>query len=308
MAPGISLEEPKDGSYSRSACSECQRRKQKCNREWPCNHCQKRKVADKCQFNPDPPPISAWTPSTEVKRKREQSYAETENDDEFDDGEGIDAVGYTASHLFANLGLGPDVDGKKSKTPKQYYLDPKTSPQLQRALQTLPPRPYIDSMIQNFLSNVNYYYYIVYPPNFLTEYHGWWADRAANRPLGLPWTCLLIMVCACSVQHTDAEMGASLEADLGRTVQQLTDLYHDAARELHSAIPVGNTHMFTVQYLLHSCYWFKAEARFVECWHVLGAAIREGQNLDLHREATGIPDFEREMRRRLWCLLDAWDW
>ncbi|KAL9949637.1 hypothetical protein ACHAQF_000535 [Verticillium nonalfalfae] len=308
MAPGISLEEPKDGSYSRSACSECQRRKQKCNREWPCNHCQKRKVADKCQFNPDPPPISAWTPSTEVKRKREQSYAETENDDEFDDGEGIDAVGYTASHLFANLGLGPDVDGKKSKTPKQYYLDPKTSPQLQRALQTLPPRPYIDSMIQNFLSNVNYYYYIVYPPNFLTEYHEWWADRAANRPLGLPWTCLLIMVCACSVQHTDAEMGASLEADLGRTVQQLTDLYHDAARELHSAIPVGNTHMFTVQYLLHSCYWFKAEARFVECWHVLGAAIREGQNLDLHREATGIPDFEREMRRRLWCLLDAWDW
>lgn len=134
-------------------------------------------------------------------------------------------------------------------------------------------------MIQNFLSNVNYYYYIVYPPNFLTEYHEWWADRAANRPLGLPWTCLLIMVCACSVQHTDAEMGASLEADLGRTVQQLTDLYHDAARELHSAIPVGNTHMFTVQYLLHSCYWFKAEARFVECWHVLGAAIREGQNL-----------------------------
>ncbi|KAM0273204.1 hypothetical protein ACHAQH_008416 [Verticillium albo-atrum] len=66
--------------------------------------------------------------------------------------------------------------------------------------------------------------------------------------------------------------------------------------------------MFTVQYLLHSCYWFKAEARFVECWHVLGAAIREGQNLHLHREATGIPDFEREMRRHLWCLLDAWDW
>jgi hypothetical protein len=37
--------------------------------------------------------------------------------------------------------------------------------------------------------------------------------------------------------------------------------------------------VFSVQYLLHSCYWFKAEARFVECWHVLGSAVREAQML-----------------------------
>lgn len=118
-----------------------------------------------------------------------------------------------------------------------------------------------------------------------------------------------MMVCACSVQHTSADMRRSLEKDLKSTVKDLSDKYHNASRELHSVIPVGHNHMVTVQYLLHSCYWFKAEARFVECWHVLGSAVREAQMLGLHKESTArISDFDREMRRRLWCIVDAWDW
>ncbi|KAM0322084.1 hypothetical protein ACHAQA_009713 [Verticillium albo-atrum] len=225
MAPGITLEEPKGGGYSRSACFECQRRKQK-----PCNHCQKRKLADKCQFNPDPPPISAWTPSVDVKRKREQICAEMENDEEWDAGEGL-MLWATQLRIWQEE---QDSEAVLSK-PQNEPTTPARSPDF-----------YPQGLTLNFLNNVNFYYYIVYPPNFLTEYQEWRTDRAANRPLGIPWTCLLIRVCACSVQHADAEMGANLEADLGHTVQQLTDRYHDAARELHSAIPVGNTHMFTV--------------------------------------------------------------
>ncbi|KAM0321360.1 hypothetical protein ACHAQA_010162 [Verticillium albo-atrum] len=95
----------------------------------------------------------------------------------------------------------------------------------------------MDSIIQGFLRNVNFYYYIVYPPDFLTEYHEWCARRSENRPLGLHWTCLLLMVCACSVQCADAEMTSVLELELGWPHKQLTDHYHDVARELYSAIP-----------------------------------------------------------------------
>lgn len=87
------------------------------------------------------------------------------------------------------------------------------------------------------------------------------------------------MVCACSAQYTGVELQHKLEADLGQSVQSLTQAYHNAARELHSVIPVGNNHLLNVQSLLHSCYWYKSEARFVECWHVLSAAIREAQEL-----------------------------
>ncbi|OCL03858.1 hypothetical protein AOQ84DRAFT_442453 [Glonium stellatum] len=39
-----------DPGHSVASCTECQRRKQKCSREWPCNHCSARKVPHLCQF------------------------------------------------------------------------------------------------------------------------------------------------------------------------------------------------------------------------------------------------------------------
>ncbi len=132
-------------------------------------------------------------------------------------------------------------------------------------------------------------------------------------------------MCACSAQYTDAELQQKLEADLGESTQRLTEAYHNAHRELHSVIPVGHNHLLNVQSLLHSCYWYKSEARFVECWHVLSTAIREAQELgaltplhhgrsltmaELHHEAVAghMSEFDREMRRRVWCILNTWDW
>lgn len=138
---------------------------------------------------------------------------------------------------------------------------------------------FVDALVQNFFNNVNYHYYILYPPIFLQEYQSWWEKRAQNRPLSLQWTCLLLMVCACACQHLPIDMQEKLELEMSETAQQLTEKYHDTARELASVVPVGYYHIYNVQWLLHSTYWYKAEARFLECWHVLGAAAREAQEL-----------------------------
>lgn len=95
-----------------------------CNREWPCNHCQKRKVADKCRFNaplPDGKPKSPTDP--ERKHTYPRSLDGHEDDDEgIDDatergvsvaadaaaGEhtlGLEAIGYMAAPLLARLGI-----------------------------------------------------------------------------------------------------------------------------------------------------------------------------------------------------------
>jgi hypothetical protein len=78
------------------------------------------------------------------------------------------------------------------------------------------------------------------------------------------------------------------------------------------------------------------EAHFVDCWHALATAIREAQEIGLqplclsfahcppvvdmlsidaeivglNRESSAddLGDFDREMRRRVWCILDSWDW
>ena len=95
----------------------------------------------------------------------------------------------------------------------------------------------------------------------------------------LQWTCLLTVVCACSAQYLSVEFQRKLEYELGEKTQTLTERYHQVSRELYGIIPPGNGHLYSVQYLLHSCYWYKSEARFTECWYSLSNAIREAQEI-----------------------------
>lgn len=126
----------------------------------------------------------------------------------------------------------------------------------------------------------------------------------------MQWTSLLLAICSCATQHLDTVERPQLENDFGDSADNLTEIYLNAARELSNSIPDGHYHLLNVQRMLHSIYWYKAEARFVEAWHLIGAAVREAQELGLHREAAShsFDEFDREMRRRVWCILSTWDW
>ncbi|KAL9574794.1 hypothetical protein ACKAV7_001206 [Fusarium commune] len=295
----------------RSACTECARRKQRCNREWPCSGCQKRKVADKCRFKDTNQPTVDRVALDRQRKNRTNNKTGPDSGDEPDiegtRSDGIDTLGYMPSNLIFDL----TSEHETTKSASQEFVkDPRSFPQLEKALRVIPARPFSDTLVQNFLSNVNYHYYIVYPPSFIEQYQLWWTARTENRPLSVQWTCLLLTICACASQYTDVELQRNLEVGLGDPIQRISERFHEAARELGSAISLGHGHIINVQQLLHSCYWFKAEARFVECWHVLNAAIREAQELSIHQEgkAGPISEFDLEVRRRIWCILDTWDW
>ncbi|RGP81340.1 fungal specific transcription factor [Fusarium longipes] len=297
------VKEPNSG---RAACFECARRKQKCNRVWPCNNCQKRNVANKCQFKPIAPQVSSRSKKRDAKPEVNEESEDVTDVDE-PGAEELEALGYSSQHFFSKI----NHHAKEERPlPRHFRVKPDLCPQLRHALDILPPRPYIDSLVKNFVENVNFHYYIIYPATFLADYQDWWSDRSAGKPLDLQWTCLLLMICACSTQYLSSELQRKYELELGETAQKLTERYHRTSCELYSAVPSGQSQLLGVQQLLHSCYWYKSEARFTECWHVLGHAIREAQEMGIHQEAVmgDIPDFEREMHRRIWCVLDTWDW
>jgi hypothetical protein len=321
-------QEPQNG---RAACSECSRRKQKCNREWPCNQCQRRRIPDQCRF----PSLSSpsgdkrsrshvrkrktghqdaggrydanWDADNETKIKLEDGQAAVVSDSA-EDTPGFEAVGYMMANMFASLG--PLTAQTPRSAPKQYWARPDDCPQLARALEALPKREHTDSLIQIFLGTVNFHYYLVYPPVFVREYQSWWDDKAKGRPLGVQWTCLLLMVCAVTTQHLDVSTRRKLELDWGEKTQKLSQRYHSLSRELSSVVPMNYHHMYNIQQLLHTCYWHKAEAQFLECWHVLSTTVREAQELGLHKapltEETSY--YDQEMQRRIWCIIDTWDW
>ncbi|KAK2687121.1 hypothetical protein QWA68_014312 [Fusarium oxysporum] len=183
-------------------------------------------------------------------------------------------------------------DAQKEKIlPSQLRIDPNSCPQLRHVLDVLPTRSFMDSLVKNLFDNANFHYYISYPSSFLDDYRDWWTDRISGDPIKLQWACLLTVICACSAQYPSTELQGKLEHELGEKTQTLTERYHRVSCELYSIIPPGRT-------------------RFMECWYSLSAAIREAQKIGIHQEASmlDISDFEREMYRRVWCVLDTWDW
>lgn len=212
---------------------------------------------------------------------------------------------------YASMGMADrPTHGKSSGIGEQDMVAVDSSAQLEKVLSMLPQRRTMDAIIQLFLTDVNYHYYIIHPTQFLKDYHVWWEQRAANKPISLQYTLLLAMVNAGALQHVHTELQTIVVGEVGMDSDTYSDKLHDATRELASVVPVGHYHMLNVQRLLHSCYWYKAEAKFVEAWHVLSQAILEARELSLHIEAAegSISDYEREIRRRLWCICDTWDW
>ncbi|KAF2457448.1 fungal-specific transcription factor domain-containing protein, partial [Lineolata rhizophorae] len=293
-----------------ASCTECQRRKQKCSREWPCNHCSARRVSHLCQFASKSSTTSGDSPP-ENSRKRGNDEVEEPSSvpaevSSIDADEALKTWGYMPGHQHYNLSSaangasGKSLDGARTNQ----------SEAVEAALQVIPARSLTDALVQNYLQNFNYRYYPIYPPTFLEDYTKWWTDRARGSALSLEFTCLLLRVCANSAQYLTPEVQHKLEFELVTDVQTLTERYNRAAEKLSSSITPGNGGLIQVQQLFLGLTWLKNEAKFVESWHVLASAVREAQEQGMHKDVfpDGLSEFEIEMRRRMWCLLYTFDW
>ncbi|KAM3436897.1 hypothetical protein NHJ13734_004861 [Beauveria thailandica] len=311
MSSNITLGET---GYYRSACVECQRRKQKASSDRslspvapPTPSCRRRKVPDGCRYNETS--LAGNSADTSSSKQADVFPDQPFNHGSLNGGED-QVLEVLAERAFINLGI--DANVKEDAPPEQKHdlVDVGSSTQFDRLIELLPPRRLMDELIQLFINDINFHYYIIYPPLFLQDYHIWWDRRAQSKPVSLQYTCLLAMLCSCTIQHTADDLEAAVVAQYGEPIHSVSDKVHAAVRELSGVIPVGHYHIMNVQRLIHSCYWYKAEARFVEAWHVLNQAILEAKELELHiePEPDAVSDFDREMRRRLWCILDTWDW
>ncbi len=127
--------------------------------------------------------------------------------------------------------------------------------------------------MDNWLNGANYHYYALYPPEFRTQYVGWWETRSRNPTLEL--TSLILRVCACSAHFiSDDNIKARLESELGADALTFADRMHEAAEKLSASIPHGKGGLIHVQQLFLTAFWLKSAERWTESWHALSAAIR----------------------------------
>ena len=270
---------------SRLSCTECQRRKQKCSREWPCNHCRSRKVAPLCRFGPK----KADSPKDDGEgRIKSQKRRRTDSDDGEDDNGhdrsrnprgnepdevSLGALGYMPGHNHFGL---DDQDQSNERLPTT--ATPARPAEMDYALTAVPPRFLTDSIVKNFIDNANYHYYATYPPTLLDEYTNWWTARSVGDDVSPVFTCLLLRILAMSAQYLNSiDLRTKIEFELSESAQTLTERFHNAAEKLSATITPGKGGLAGVQQLFLKAVWYKSEGLFVESWHALGAAIREAQ-------------------------------
>ncbi|KAK3950473.1 fungal-specific transcription factor domain-containing protein [Pseudoneurospora amorphoporcata] len=304
-----------EGNAQPISCLECRRRKQKCNRQFPCNHCSKRGVAHLCRFVPkkaNKSDTASDEGSLSVSKKRgfespneesyfdENGYQDGEND-EADEVDALNALGYmphTHHVLLGKTNMGT-TDSKD---------EPVQSKELQAAIMSMPAKPYIDCLVDNWLNGANHHYYALYRPQFRTQYDGWWATPPNKRTPEL--TSLILRVCACSALYIlNAGVKDRLERELGTDALTLATTLHTTAEGLSKTIPSGKGGLAHVQQLFLTAFWYKSAEKWTEAWHALGTAIHAAYEIGLHQDSLsdGMSEFDREMRRRLWGILYMWD-
>lgn len=117
------------------SCSECQRRKQKCSRQWPCNHCSSRGVSHLCQFGARKFSPTSESPkeASQLSKKRKESEPNPSvvglGHEEFSPADGLRALGY--------LQIDDDPKFSGFQTQKK---EPSISVGHEASLRAIPPR------------------------------------------------------------------------------------------------------------------------------------------------------------------------
>ncbi|KAH6300475.1 hypothetical protein HBI39_132970 [Parastagonospora nodorum] len=308
--------QPTKDNRATTSCSECQRRKQRCSREWPCNHCQARKVAHLCQFGAkkaqqESPPDSNRESSNE-SRGQKRSFpepSETSSSEQPGDMEepedGLKIWGFMPGHVHYKVGNVEDTPTRKASA-----ADATTSNAVEKIMHVIPTRSITDAFVNHFLNLVNYRYSAIYGPTLADQYVTWWADRTAQKRVSPEFTCLLLRICAYSVQYLTPSLREMVEFELACDSQVLTDRFATAAEQLSQSFQASDPTIERIQEQFLKGAWLKSESKIVESWHALGCTIRAAQELGIDRDAgiEELPEFDIEIRRRMWALLYLWDW
>ncbi|RSL49201.1 hypothetical protein CEP53_009246 [Fusarium sp. AF-6] len=215
------------------------------------------------------------------------------------------SLGYMDDPVFKMIA----TTTQSSDTVKSLEL---SGPVLQAA-RAVPPRPYADMLVQSFFDNVNHHYCILYQPSFQASYEHWWSRRRDASYLcamtTIAFTSLILRVCSNAIQFLPKDGQDRLESELGDSTTDLGRLYHETANSLSDLLPPGVAGLVNTQQLFLGATWLKAEASFVESWHMLAGSVRQAQEIgiDTDKSTPDMTGYELDSRRRLWCALDTWD-
>jgi Fungal specific transcription factor domain len=317
-----------------TTCTECHRRKQRCNRAEPCNVCVARNVPGRCFYGKD-------TADQNVKVQREEKLHRELNGQAEETKIGLqshpvelpDQIGYSSKYdSNAFIGLQKSLqdlgDQTAEKAPSSSSYLPGTNEKFRSLVSQLPVAGVANKLIDIFFSEANWYFLVLERCYFDILRRSWF-DLSPNMGIlveDLPeelryFPALLFQVLAVALQFLPPNSSSSkiLDLETASTYDQLSQDFSLAGMALMGLLGRHNSAITAVQHDLMRALWLKNCSRGTESWYSLGDAIRHAQDLGLHLQSatvqSAVGDVEEtlarlwydEYKKRLWATLFIWD-
>ncbi|KAE9363060.1 hypothetical protein N431DRAFT_423485 [Stipitochalara longipes BDJ] len=318
-----------------NTCSECHRRKQKCNRQKPCNICLARKVPNRCHY------IDATDVTQNSLAENEEPTWASEatlkgtssglNSDQTEKHIG-DQIGYSSmngSNVFMDLQQilkdEPDLSSERSSQSKL------SNDRYWSIVADLPSPAVVNELIEVFFSEVNWYYSLL-ERHYFDELQKSWLETTgySNGTLirlpmkGLPrnqlhFPTLLFQIVAIALEFLPSDASSLKFLSIGNdTVRHcLSNHYSSKGMDIMDILGRYHATLTSVQQDLLRSLWLKVFGRGSESWHALGNAVRQAQELNLHvqskvDQSSDIGEtlsrlWYDEYKKRLWIVLFTWD-
>ncbi|KAE8382765.1 hypothetical protein BDV26DRAFT_253100 [Aspergillus bertholletiae] len=312
-----------------TSCSECHRRKQKCDRKSPCNNCLARNVARKCAYNAlqnSSGRVTEPTPVLGLEHIQDRvSVVPTDNT------QGSGDLGYSlvaGSNAF--VGLKEVLQDEEFDQITSAHNRPFRSPVLKahaRALiSQLPSTPVLQQLADIFFSEVNWHYFILERYYFDDLFSRWQSTElrpvsylsAQELSIELQYfPALLFQVVALSLQFLPPE--ALTLTQLSSKDLSSSYKYSELGNELVTVLGRHGVALTAILADFLRASWLKNCGRGIEAWHSAGNAIRQAQELSLHRQhdihQSSEDSVERtlsliwydDFKKRVWINLFVWD-
>ncbi|KAI2617465.1 hypothetical protein GGR54DRAFT_208057 [Hypoxylon sp. NC1633] len=312
------------------SCTECHRRKQKCDRKMPCTNCVSRNKEASCHYE-------TGTPLAKPDRKASSQSANERSP------ESIETLplktadfGYS-SNSASTLGIlrkiesdGELLTGMPSET---FDGDSFGVRERYKALvRSLPARIYVEKLAEIYFRDINWQYFTIDEPFFRGLMDQWYnmpfnllttSGPQALDPMLRAFPALLFQLLACSLLYLPEgteETFESLKYTTNMTFEDLASDYSETGVSILTLLGKRQMSIITVLAGWVRAAFLKYTGMVTEAWHQVGTSIRDGQEIGLHRDQLDpqpSPDDSTEealekmwmaqSRRRVWMNLLGWD-
>ncbi|KAL2020765.1 hypothetical protein VTK56DRAFT_7963 [Thermocarpiscus australiensis] len=344
------------------SCTECHRRKQKCDRQLPCTNCTSRNKQSACRYETGAP--TAKKQATEASSQAAALRTSSPEREPFANGSrhnsnhssNSDIPSQVASFGYSHTGpttlgflhsienahpdeppltcLHPDnstTNGTGTGTGTGTGPDaPSTRERYKTLIRQLPARAYIDKLADIYFSDFNWQYDVLDRDIFDRQLGQWYqlpfGLLSSGGPQALPpdlraFPALLFQVMAVAlltVPCSDSTFdGLRYAGDM--TFEDLAMDYSESGVAILALLGKREMTLTTVLAGFVRGSFLKYVALVTESWHAIGSAIRDAEEIGLHRdsldpkpasddaEAVLENQWEIQRRRKAWMTLVEWD-